>query len=348
MVVPRFPVRRNGLWGYIDREGREVIKPAFSRAEPFADGLGRVRSEVGAGFLWGYVDTDGRVQIGPRFRHAGNFSEARAVVYDQDFKPSIIDKTGDVVFAPEAAEVRGFSEGVAAMKVGSMLGAGKWGFLDREGKIFVEPRFEQAGNFAKGLACVKVGDRFGYIDRSGERVIEAQYENARSFSDGLAAVKIGGLWGYIDSGGKTIIDPQFGEAGTFSEKLACVTYSPGKAGLVRMKNVGWVDTRGELAIAWKFDWGGPFCDERARFSRSDLHDLRVTTAWGYIDRVGEPAFDLKVEWGASGPDNHLNKFYDFSDGMARVDVDGKTGYLDKAGAWVWPLCLFLVKLNTTG
>ena len=61
---PLFPVREGGLYGYIDRTGKMIIKPQFVDARDFSEGLARVTIDV---FHWGYVDTTGRMVIEPRF-----------------------------------------------------------------------------------------------------------------------------------------------------------------------------------------------------------------------------------------------------------------------------------------
>lgn len=34
-------VKDSGMYGYIDKEGKEVIKVQYEQAEPFSSGLGR-------------------------------------------------------------------------------------------------------------------------------------------------------------------------------------------------------------------------------------------------------------------------------------------------------------------
>ena len=47
---PLFPVREGGLYGYIDRTGKMIIKPQFVDARDFSEGLARVTIDV---FHWG-------------------------------------------------------------------------------------------------------------------------------------------------------------------------------------------------------------------------------------------------------------------------------------------------------
>lgn len=64
-------VQRNGLWGYADANGKEIIPAKFYAAEPFAEGLAAVAPEqpkaaaagAGAFATYGFIDKSGRLLI---------------------------------------------------------------------------------------------------------------------------------------------------------------------------------------------------------------------------------------------------------------------------------------------
>lgn len=70
-------------WGYIDRAGRWVIKPAFQSASCFTEGLGcvSVPGPNGNDERYGYVDKAGRLVIPTKFAYAKPFSEGLAAVW---------------------------------------------------------------------------------------------------------------------------------------------------------------------------------------------------------------------------------------------------------------------------
>lgn len=82
--------RRNLKWGYVDRDGREVIPMQFLAAGDFAEGLAPVNpgggegreegSLCGAPSNYGYVDRTGAFVIKPQFAHAAKFENGRARV----------------------------------------------------------------------------------------------------------------------------------------------------------------------------------------------------------------------------------------------------------------------------
>lgn len=84
----------NNLWGYVDEEGKWVIKPKFSDAEDFSEGFAAVLLDG----KWGYIKSDGKWLVKPRFYDAGSFKYGIAVVEDDDFY--VIDKTGKIALAP--------------------------------------------------------------------------------------------------------------------------------------------------------------------------------------------------------------------------------------------------------
>ena len=56
-----YPIRENGLWGYMNRAGEVVIEPQWLIAEPFSDGWAIVESDEGTGL----IDASGMYVIQP-------------------------------------------------------------------------------------------------------------------------------------------------------------------------------------------------------------------------------------------------------------------------------------------
>jgi hypothetical protein len=70
------------------------------------------------------------------------------------------------------------------------------GFINRQGAIVIKPNFEEVKNFSDGLAAVRVGDqasgKWGFINMKGEFIIKPIFDQAHSFSEGFASVSSGG------------------------------------------------------------------------------------------------------------------------------------------------------------
>jgi len=101
-----------GKWGYLDRDGKIVVRPKYDRIGEFTQGLARVN--LGAkwefpgtwnGGKWGFIDTRGRVVIPIQFDGADDFSDDTASVTKGD-RRFHIDRQGREVAGREPKEAR--------------------------------------------------------------------------------------------------------------------------------------------------------------------------------------------------------------------------------------------------
>ena len=95
------PVKREGRWGFVDRAGHEVVAPRFDAVQGFSAGLAAV-SLNGA---WGFIDTTGRLAIPARYESALPFRDGLACVRESTGEPgsrgtrsSYVDARGNVVW----------------------------------------------------------------------------------------------------------------------------------------------------------------------------------------------------------------------------------------------------------
>jgi len=244
-------VKIEGLFGFIDKAGKFVIKPQFSSAGNFSEGLAAAKTSGG----YGYMRKDGSFAIKPQYKDAGMFSEGLAPVMLGE-KWIYIDKAGAAIIQTPYDKAGNFSEGLASFgvrnpgekrKSGVFTGViesfnfpGKWGYIDKAGSILIGAQYDEAKDFSEGLAAVRKGKLWGYIDKTGDFLIEPQFDLTTLFSEGLAAVYKGGKWGYVDKSGRMPISPQFDKAGDFFNGLAMV----------------WLDKKmGYILPTGKFFWG---------------------------------------------------------------------------------------------
>jgi hypothetical protein len=282
IAPPLFVVTVNGNDGFIDREGKIVIEPAFEKAYPFTDGLAAVQKHG----VWGFIDTKGRVVIEPRFVMVGLFSDGLARVRDKRFTDpwGYIDKTGKVVIEPQFDAAADFRNGVA--RVGFATLKGKllsrfvdvglecdYKFIERTGKFVPEPSpLHYATGEPGELIPFRKDDVAGYLNAKGEVVIQPQFQVASTFSEGLACVCKDGLFGYIDTRGEWVIPPRFQYANDFADGLAGVPL--GENGW------GFIDRAGKEVIPGKFAWvyGG---------FRHGVAEVAFDRKRGYINKKSE-------------------------------------------------------------
>ena len=153
---------------------------------------------------WGYINRSGEVVIAPQFNLAYGFSEGLAAVLTRDGW-GYIDATGRMVIAPNRGFFNpgSFSEGLAPVGTSGT----KMGYIDKTGRVVIEPQFDKAYEFSEGLARVHDGGKYGYIDKSGKVVVDFMFDDAQDFKSGVAVVALGERRGYIDKTGKYVWKP---------------------------------------------------------------------------------------------------------------------------------------------
>jgi len=215
------PVRKGNSWGYIDRSGKTKLDFDFN----YARGFSNKRASVKSGKLWGYVDEKGSFVVPPEYDLGYdqlvpfNFNDLGiAPIKTLEGKYGFVGLNGEIIVEPTLDLVRGFYEGIAAVKSNGM-----WGYMNRDGRFLIKPTLSDAGNFSEGLAAVKFGEKIGYINKQAKWQINPGFDGASIFSEGLAAVLLDGKWGFIDTTGKMVIEPQFEKVGQFTGGKCLVT-----------------------------------------------------------------------------------------------------------------------------
>ncbi|MCT4619853.1 MAG: WG repeat-containing protein [Marinisporobacter sp.] len=321
-----FPYAINLKCGYIDKNGKEVIKlPSnIGMAYEFSEGLAVVYDKNTK--LYGYIDKTGNYAIKPQFELATFFSEGLAAVKKND-KWSYIDYTGnyvikDLSIVPQAPKLKGENPNIY------FCGC----FKDGYATIAVHTTYKHED--------ITLYDIFTYlIDKSGKMLMpEIEYKYIFDFSDGLAQIKVekeGSSFysdmadncGFIDKSGKVVIEPNLIMAGDFSEGLASFRSADnGK--------YGFINTNGEVVIKPTFEAVSQFKDGLAQI-RNEYDTCR-----GYINKKGEVVIEPTLDvWALPSEIDYIRgKMYqdkeslDFSEGLAlfRSD-DGKFGFINKKG-----------------
>lgn len=326
-------------YGVANAEAQWIIEPKMQQIGDFSEGFVLVQQDAQFGFL----DKNAKLFTEKWYESAQDFSEGLAPVRTEQGW-TMLSPQGAFVFKTDYQALQGFSEGLAGYQIKD-----KWGFLDKEEKMAVPAQFEEVRPFKNGYAVVKMDGKYGLLARNGKLVIPCWYDIVHNtegklvlvesvhkklvlslkgkplnlpegctpehISEGLILIKNQkGLWGYANLEGKVQIPCLYEQAQGFSEGLANVLLN-GRGQTI--------DKTGKLVFSHPAEAEGvlpmPFEQGIARFSnRKKLY--------GLLDKTGKLL--LKPSYEAIDA---------FSEGLARVESDKKSGFIDLKGELKIPM-----------
>lgn len=192
-----------------------------------------------------------------------------------------------------------------AMPLWPVARNGKWGYIDSKGKVVVPFEYESAWNFSEGLALVQKGGKWGFINEQGRVAIPFQHDYCLPFYDGWARADDS----FIDKEGKQTLFLPGVHAPAFSEGFAVA--SP-----LMPSGLGWPA-------------GKPMPEPGKPY---------------YVDKAGKRLI-IRQPGVATGADDALflrdildpDCRGDFREGLAKITVNGKSGFINSQGIVVIPI-----------
>lgn len=314
-IYPAY-INKNGtrMWGYIDKQGKFIIPPAYEWVEDFNDhGLAKVS-------LNGYsaiIDKSEKMVIEPIYDYISDFLE-NLVVASRDNYYEVLDTKGQIVIKSKD-HIGDFHNGLATIGRPTQNGSYLYGYIDVEGKAVLEPVFEQAGSFQNNKALVKIKDKkYAVIDKKGTILMELNYKNVQQLSDDiLIYTDENNLMGYITYDGHKLTDARFIDAHPFKDGFAVVNdskdYSTSKYGVI--------DTTGNFVIPSQY--------ASIRYIGENMFAASIKAFDSYCDD-----FCAKSIVNSKGVRLTDYKYYDiggFNDGITSVSEDTLTYFIDKNG-----------------
>ncbi len=349
--------------GYIDRFGNEVVPPDYDETHFMIWGGGYYSmnveqqnstwySSVRLGTKQGIIDLAKKGKIS--FLEEGikkveqcseNGFKTNLGLYSNDGIKLLSTKFKDYHCK--------FSDGLIAVSNGV-----KWGFADASENLKIQLEYDEVGDFSDGLAKVSVkadrGSKCGYIDKTGKQVIPIKYvgDNCGDFSGGKAIVSDGtaiasdeyrseyNKLGVIDKNNRVIIPFKYAAIvlppdNNIPETLleVCSTYEEYGA-----SDCGLIDWTGKEIT--------PLAHDRTEYSGevgfpSEPFWFKEGLAWvcksvtsenhkcGVIDERGKVVIPFRYD-----PAKWIDRLGiltdDFHDGLARIVLNGKIGFVDKS------------------
>jgi WG containing repeat len=215
---------------------------------------------------------------------------------------------------------------------------GLCGAVRRDGSVAVPPRYDWVGTFSDGRAAVRTHGLYGFVDEYGHEIVPPHYRMAGDYRFGFAQVDMDGKSGLIDRDGRLVIEPRYG----FVEAIAPDRFRVSETRLP-----------GEMMGTEVFSGpGAEFREDGGRIvDPSDGSKSRIidrTDQW--IEPPDIRIFDpddrsIRIvlkdnRWGLQRNDGswlvmpQFNAADVLSDGLARVRVGGRIGFIDRGGRLV--------------
>lgn len=202
-----YPIKENGLYGYIDSVGNRIIEPQFLWVSPFTNGLAVAVVDT----IYREVPDSMAYEVGER--------DSVIDLYRMYAKYGYIDKTGRFAIKPtfvtyvtmpekgyrvnDMTDCRNaFSRYTFHSKRALFCDPTTWknGYINNKGEIVINPRYYYSDPFSEGLAVVRdaVAEplytnkacitpsklRCAYLDTLGNAVTEFKYESLTRFGSG--------------------------------------------------------------------------------------------------------------------------------------------------------------------
>ena len=200
-----YPIRENGLYGFIDSVGNKIIEPEFLWVSTFHNGLAMavvdtiyhvvpdsMAYEVGERdsiinvyrmyAKYGYIDKSGDFVIEPRFISYVNMNEIGDVTND-------MDDCSNALYRNSFRNKRAMFYDTTTWKNG---------YIDTKGDIVIKPKYYYSEPFSQGKAVVRdnVGERLylkewcvtasklrcAYIDTIGNAITDFKFEKLSTFN----------------------------------------------------------------------------------------------------------------------------------------------------------------------
>lgn len=334
-------VYEGNLYGYIDREGNEVITPQFDGGVGYvnAHGIsvvgkksyGIIRDhlfDLKTGLLVNEEEYSNLKRFGPLFfTDYGDFLSQKTgfeipdfpylsiqplrdrrdlAVVRQERKVGLIDTTLAELLPVEFEDIKNTYHGRMQVKKD-----GKWGFADEKFRIRIPMKYDDTYYFRYPLLTeVTQNKKKGIVDRYGREIIPMRYDYIYfdAVSDRIYAEKSDGI-DIFDQEGRLLYVSDFEYLGFYGRKAFVAYRQNGK--------MGFMDYDFNILLKPTYDRVGSFYNA--------LAFVVLNGKGGYINEHLELVLPVEFE-----------QFENFALGLAKVKKDGREYYINTQGQEVTP------------
>lgn len=178
-------IERNGLWGYCDHNGKEIIPCQWNSASGFLNGYASVEKDGKFGIIdatGSYITPcqwDCALPVSGGVARVGSISPKDYpyvppdVDYDYDFFYTLINLKGERIVDKWWFYIGNFTDGYAMC----MDTCEEWDYVDTNGKNVVPTKWDRPPVFRGDIAIVQMYGKEGVIDLSGKVLIPCKWDH---------------------------------------------------------------------------------------------------------------------------------------------------------------------------
>jgi len=298
--------------------------------------------------LYGFINTKGEEIIEPKFKFVSNFQEGLAQVEIIQNNFLFINKTGENIFSIKCDEASSLENGYVIFKKNN-----KYGVINKKGEEIIKCNYDKIKSFMNGVFAVNLDGKCGIINEKGEEIIECEFQEVKDLNKGKFCGKYENKWGLYDLDGSCYIENNFSELkyiGSFLANYAAMTngkweiidcwgnikstnnyisinnfYSDFSLSSIQKKKSVFLDIEGEIAIDLarmnlnkSFSFHNGFGEEVSLAKISKIkNNIEV---FGFLNLKGQEVIECQYD-----------RISGFSEGLARVGLNYKFGFIDGIG-----------------
>ena len=226
-------VKSDGKFGFVDKNGKEVIPPRYEEVMPFVRGISAVKRNG----KWGFVDKRGKEIVSPTYEFAGycyfiiSEDESYWCIEGSDYDYlklgylPVVKKAGKY-----STPFRGEYDFIVQIDSNLFLAkkGGGWGLIDEKNKEVLNFRYDKLFRLHKDLFVYSEKGKYGVISLRRGVIVQPKYNVIFYAGEGMIGLVLNNNAGFADTSGKMIFQPKYDYGDPWFINGFALMYNKGK------------------------------------------------------------------------------------------------------------------------
>lgn len=163
-------VKKDGKLGLVNKSGATIINPEYSKIEKFDDNYKNGYITIDSNNKYGLVSYAGSKILENKYEKIDPIYGENYFVIEQSGKQKLINAKGEVVIEKGFDEIKQInSDGIVYIE------DKKYGFMDFDKNVKIEPQYEELKEINTGIFKAKTSGKYGIIDISNKEKLKPEY-----------------------------------------------------------------------------------------------------------------------------------------------------------------------------